>query len=285
VEVGLYDSGSWMLYYWSVCDHLDPASGKCRVHGTAQQPEVCKRYSAHECWYRRAFLPGTGTTFLRLDLPRFDWVASRVSFDVDGEIYGVPDWDAMVEGLAALPLGPVPTVEPGTACTSRVALRVPALTLATDLDPCRVLWSPLRAPESPGDLDMVAFRLGFRGVELALGEHAWGLLLRAECGDRGSPRCPRAGSPAVMPAGRTGAAATGAGWGPGCGTAGLGEVDVPPARFLRLGAGDFGRVRDRLFHLVDSEGRLPSLRQVRRIFAGSEPTDDDGGGRPRRLSA
>jgi hypothetical protein len=321
VEVGLYDSGSWMLYFWGGCEHLDRRSGKCRVHGGNEQPLVCRRYSPHECWYRRVFLPGTGRTFLRLDLRRFDFVLSRVTFDEDGEIYGVPDWDTMVEGMASLPLVPVlpaasehlthpvrpaHPAHPTHPAQAAVGLRSgrpaesssaghapsptllpasaagpPTLSVRSGLDPCRVLWFPLRAPDTWADLDMLRFRLGFRGVELVLGEQAWGLLLHAECSGSGSPWCPRTGTPIAQPAGEAEGVPTCL---YGC-AAPARLLEEPPARFLRLDGRDFDRFLAAVYGSAEPGGYLPSLARVRRILARSVPAGDDRGGSPRPLSA
>jgi hypothetical protein len=294
IEIGLYDSGSWMLYYHATCRHFGPATGMCRVHGQQAQPQVCRAYDPRWCWYRRVLLQGAGRSFLRLNPERFEYIFSRVTFDDVGEIYGVPDWETMIAGLSGIrPDGDGPEVSAEEPTEAAGPLECPSLEpwppaavcsadpwspreeiiAGLGLDRCRALWVPLAVPRRLSELDLIAFRLGFRGVELTIGERGWGLLLNAPCRGSGTARCPRACAPAAETTSRDPAA-------------GSGSRRAPSGRCLRLTHHSFAALRG----VLPSSGgdgplHLPSLSELRRFLASIGTPDGDRGDRPRPRSA
>jgi len=268
IELGLYDSGAWVLYYRSTCAHHDSVTGKCRVHGSSRQPAICRAYSPHNCWYRDAYAAGAGPRFLRLDLPRFAAILAEVGCDSSGEIRRVPSWETMLDRVSAVPLA-----LDGPGCLEPLC---PAVELpeggsgGPQTDPCRFVSLPTRPPRKLGDLDLLAFQLGFPGVQLAavqpaavqpaVGEASWALVLETPCRWLGTVRCGRTGAPVAARRGEAAAA----------------------RRVIRFDPDSFEAIRAG-FRWDASRGRLaiPSLSQMRRLLGRIRDRDPEDRPRPR----
>lgn len=158
IELGLYESGWWMVYYLASCRFLNPLDSKCLVHGTERQPAICRDYSPMRCWYKRVFMDEISPDFLRFDTPRFAVLEGLISFDETGELSRVPSWETMQATLAAVPIrNPSAPHEPAD----------------TPEGGATGLMFPMRTPRTRQDLDLVRFRLGFQGVRIGIAGGTW----------------------------------------------------------------------------------------------------------------
>jgi len=184
IELGLYDSGKWMVYLTSPCRFLDRYSSKCMIHNAPEQPRLCAEYSPHQCWCRSVYARGGSRNFLRFNRERLERILTLVTYHPSGEIDGVPDWEQMIGAVAPIPIDSkrtdaCPGVEPVTGPGAPGRL----------IDPCRGLLFPMVLPKSRPDLDLLRFRLGFPGVESALIEGMGVILIRTTCGHLHGNRC------------------------------------------------------------------------------------------------
>jgi hypothetical protein len=132
----------------SPCRHLERTTCGCGVHGTPDQPDLCRGYDASACWYRRHFEPGSHLDWARLDGRRWPAYRATIGLDAEGLVADLPRLD----GLAAAPR----------------AYEVPAV-LQFDL--------PEDSVDSAEQLgDLLYYLSNFEGVELARTPDAWMLL-------------------------------------------------------------------------------------------------------------
>lgn len=104
IEIGLYESGWWMVYYQAPCRFLDLENSKCTVHGTPRKPQICASYSPVRCWYRRVFAADISPDFIRFDLARFQRLAALLRYDESGGVESAPEWEEMLALFSDLPL-------------------------------------------------------------------------------------------------------------------------------------------------------------------------------------
>lgn len=164
IEIGIRESGEWIVFYTVACRFLDPVSAMCKIHGTNAQPDLCKRYDAHTCWYRRVFVQPSdqpNAEMLRLNATRVRRLRELVLFDDRGEIYRVPDWELLQREFVGLPL------DAHATATAHVGRREDIL-----------LFPPGR-PLHRRHLDLIRFRLGFPGVSLRIDGDSWQFALAA----------------------------------------------------------------------------------------------------------
>ena len=159
IELGLYDSGWWMVYYLAPCRFLNPLDSKCMIHGSERQPQVCKDYSPLRCWYKRVFVEGRSPDFIRFNSRRLAALSEMIAFDPSGELSKTPSWEEMVARFGAIPLATSPA---GELPVERYAPEQP-----------RGLLVPVRTPRHRRDLSFVRFRLGFHGVRLGISGDGW----------------------------------------------------------------------------------------------------------------
>ncbi len=200
IELAMLSGGSWRVHYRASCHHLDTASRRCTVHGTPQQPMICKRFSAHSCFYKRLFESPSTVEYIRMDAARLELWASMLVFDGHRDIVGVPDV-ALFQQLMP-PLSPPPEADPAippapllAQWEQSVRAGMPLRPLGTrrfsDFDApcagctawcCTTLSFSHSAPASYANVDHLRFCLGFPGVEVGIDERdQWTVIVRTRC--------------------------------------------------------------------------------------------------------
>ncbi len=168
IEIGLRDDGTWTVFYTQTCRFLDDETGGCRLHGLADQPDVCVRYDARTCWYRTAFAHDASVRFIRFNRERLLELHRRVICDEAGEIRKVPEWEQILAILESVPLAGSPRRDQGAAADLAVTA-------------CELLMPPAR-PATIRQLDLVKFRLGYPGISLVVSDTEWRFSLRTAAG-------------------------------------------------------------------------------------------------------
>ncbi|HOV64672.1 MAG TPA: hypothetical protein PLG43_12410 [Spirochaetia bacterium] len=178
IEIGLFDSGDWTLYYHSRCRFLLD-TGACSIYDDLRRPEICADYGAGHCWYRYVFMEEDSLSFIRFNEERFRSLMPFLTYLPSGEIDREPEWEEMLSSVPAFPLLPVSIAEiPDSEEPAHVSRD------EGSLSPARYLYIELPVPESRLSLDFFAFRLGFRGTGLVIGEVSWGLVVYAPLSGR-----------------------------------------------------------------------------------------------------
>ena len=203
IELGLSASGEWSAFYRYPCRFLDRETFLCRLHDLPEQPSICKHYNPYTCWYRTAMRSPVSDGHLRIDRPRLDFIFAHTVFDDDRNIVEVPSWQSMSEAFATLPC------EPQQADDSEVGAdpifdrwqqqfvapetlpQAPERTYTYNElgDPCggceayccTTLLFPHDVPATAANLDYLAFCLGFPGIEIAISDSGWQLLVKTRC--------------------------------------------------------------------------------------------------------
>ena len=209
IELGLSSSGTWTVAYRQPCRHLDPVDASCRVHATADQPQICATYNPHQCWYKRVLTSVTSVDHIRLDRARFDLLAGRLTFDDGGDLTAWPEWLDLVE-LLSQPIAEAAIAAPGSGADSWQFVAAPRrrdaatlLTYAEVGDPCdgcaahccTKLLFPYPVPASRTNLDHLRFCLGFPGVEVSIADPVWSIVVDTRCRHLAGGRCSLHGKP------------------------------------------------------------------------------------------
>jgi hypothetical protein len=232
IELVLLANGRWRVHFHAACRLLD-AAHRCTVHGTEAQPHICRDYDAYACSYRPLWVEGDETGAFRIDERRLAVLSAEIGFDRRRRIATLPSWEWMAETFAALgpaevtPAGRGSTPTAGNAIAEappeRGVADVPGGGTARPgargvgqgdgrhlrfLDPevqdpcatcaawcCTRLVFPIPPPERLAQLDFVRFSLGFPGVEVAIDEDGWALVLATRCRHLRGTRCSLYGTP------------------------------------------------------------------------------------------
>ncbi len=168
VEIGIKDDGVWTVFYTRTCSRLDPVTSKCTVHGTEIQPDICRDYSSHQCWYRRVFSTTLSAGMIRLNRRRLDRILTSVTFDHQDCIDRVPDWDWIMRELAEIPLE-LDAVELAAAAPQSA----PPSPRPVGVERETRLVFPPGKPRKLSHFDLMRFRLGFPGVSLGISNGGW----------------------------------------------------------------------------------------------------------------
>jgi len=210
IELGLTANGDWGVYYRYPCRHLDRDNFLCHLHGSIRQPHICRNYNPYSCWYRKVLRAPTSEAYLRLDRPRIKFIIANCVFDDDRNIVDVPSWDAMKTAFVEIPCeqqhideensdndavfdgwlrevtNDVPTKP------SRILRKFDELQSPCDecnAYCCRTLVFPHGTPTSASNLDYLRFCLGFPGIELAISDIEWSLVVKTRCRHLDGNRC------------------------------------------------------------------------------------------------
>ncbi|MBN1696539.1 MAG: YkgJ family cysteine cluster protein [Spirochaetales bacterium] len=180
IEIGLYDTGKWVVYYKTPCRYYDKATTKCALHGTENKPVVCREYPSLKCWYREYFLKETSIRFIRFNLDRFVRLFSSVVFDGSGEICETPDWETMAACISNIPL------ESGKSLFREIRYRNlfgchKNCSYPQQANPCSSLVFPVSdAPSLPVE-EMLHFRRNFIGIDVTTDNTGRYLVLESPC--------------------------------------------------------------------------------------------------------
>lgn len=190
------------VYLHQPCRHLDGASGLCRVHGTTAQPSICTHYDAHACGYRASMTRDVNPGTPRLDRRRMDWYVEHLEFDDDRRIVGRPAEDETLEAFRAMPLELDPLAPPASSEWRPVVLSPEPSGPRRYTDPvvtdpcggceaycCQTLLFPRTPPRHAADLDVLRYAVGFPGVEVAVADEGWALVVRTTCRHLDGNRC------------------------------------------------------------------------------------------------
>lgn len=215
IELGLSASGDWSVYHTLPCHLLDTEAFTCTVHDGPAQPQICVHYNAYRCWYKRVLSDGETEDFLRIDRGRMAFILEHLRFDAGRSLVEVPDWSLMQKTFAGTPAGePGPRLFPAAdpmlqrwkelATGAQPAPELPPpLTYEQARDACggcpaycceRLIF-PHGMPSTWSNLDFLQFTLGFPGVELAITDQAWSVVVRTRCQHLNDGRCALYGRP------------------------------------------------------------------------------------------
>ncbi len=226
IELGLAPDGEWSVYYTYPCRHLNRQDYTCGVHNTPRQPQVCVSYNPYNCWYQQVFSTSISPLSLRIDRQRLEVLLGATMFDNNRMIFDMPSWEALAVTFNQLPaLDPPAASEPegeesvrrewrqlialesiGGPETGEAVLEPPAAearSFASLADPCgdcqayccTHLIFPQPTPQNAANLDFFRYCLGFPGVEVALGDVGWSLVVQSRCRHLAGTRCGLYGQP------------------------------------------------------------------------------------------
>ena len=210
IELGIAATGEWHVYYRYPCRYLSREDLGCTIHQQPEQPSICVHYNPYTCWYKRVLTPTTHPEFLRLDRRRLQVILDHIELDEQRHIVRVPNWDWLVETFADMPVEDVSFDDPPVADTVLEEWQLITLGEQPDRgyevlpysDPvlqnpctdceaycCQTLSFPLVTPSNMSNFDYMRFCLGFPGVELAVGESAWSLIVKTTCRHLSAGQC------------------------------------------------------------------------------------------------
>lgn len=205
IELGISAAGDWSAYYTYPCRYLDRENFRCTVHGTPTQPQICVNYNPYNCWYKRVFAQGQNQEFVRLDRARFEFLLQYIELNEARQIVAVPAWDdlvALMRGFKDQPGATLPEPandDPALNAWQEWLLGSEAVEEANPApagqsydqlsDPCSgcsaycctTLVFPQGLPASISNLDYYRFCLGFPGVELAISDNIWSIVIKTRC--------------------------------------------------------------------------------------------------------
>lgn len=210
IELGITHTGDWNVYYRYPCRFLSRNTFLCTIHNTPEQPHICERYNPYRCWYKRALTKSITTDYIRLDHRRLQHLIARINFNEYGDIVESPDWQSLIDEIAANPLytlseaGIQPDEEISEdeydVCTvkseeSSTEQRV--FTYGQLQNPCndcnayccRSLYFFQCFPKDTNGMDYLKFCLGFPNVELGISDNGWYLIVKTICRHLQANRC------------------------------------------------------------------------------------------------
>lgn len=217
IELAWLQGNSWRAHYRAPCTKLDLETYRCTVHGTTEQPNVCKRYDPYNCFYKRIFEGEASNRFVRMDRGRLEAWANMVVFNGHRDIVGYPEMEAAVPHLPPFQPYTDPPI-PGSevldtwerAVREQTGLPMGTATKFRDFDHpctgckawcCTRLSFPHGTPATVANLDHLKFCLGFPGVEVGVHQNGeWTVVVRTQCrnlvrDERGAGRCGVYGQP------------------------------------------------------------------------------------------
>ena len=200
IEIAWLTGTAWRVHYRVPCRSLDPQRNQCTVHGTPDQPNVCKRYNAYTCSYKRIFQgpETTDATYLRFDRRRLLVFADMLMFDGNRDLVHVPERAAVVGQLPPMAPDSDPPVPPDPMLAAweravRTGAGLPTVQVRTfqdfdapcagcDAHCCTSLSFPHSTPATVASLDHIRFCLGFPGIEVGIdAQDRWTILVRTRC--------------------------------------------------------------------------------------------------------
>lgn len=215
IELGLFRTGRWEVFYRAPCRFLDAAAARCRIHDQPEQPRICRYYNPYRCWYKPAFGGSETADYLRVDRQRLDALLPRLVFDGENRLVDVPGWAELTRLWSPFPLtawsdGGIP----GDGLANQSGLGVPSAGGTAEVLPatlryadlvdlcagcsawcCRALMLSQVTPATATSLDFLRFVIGFPGVSLGLSDDGWQIVVRTACRRLVGGRCELYGRP------------------------------------------------------------------------------------------
>lgn len=226
IRVGLNRSFDWSAYYVMPCRFLDRDTFGCTVHGTDAQPHICRNYNPYSCWYKKSLSESVTDDFLLVDRTRYTYLTGQVTFDALRQLASFPHFDALAAAFVDLSDEPVAAPEPpfadpafdgwtavalGRSSSAHLTDRVPAdatapaarITFADLEEPCQDCSAPCcdtltfaqSIPSNAAAIDYLRFCAGFPGIEIAVTDEGWWVVVKSPCRHLVGGRCGVFGQP------------------------------------------------------------------------------------------
>lgn len=208
VDITASDPAHFRVFLRRPCAHLETASGfGCRLHGTPEKPQTCVEFDESTCFYRHAFLgpPMNPSEVIRIDRARWLAIAPLYTLDSDGKVDGSPTLTEMAEAIRDV-RGTTAAARSPEPQTSVTADPLPPRGFGDRSSPCsdcaapccRVLIFGRPEPRTADGLEFMRYQAGFPGVEIAVSEKGWRVLIQTSCMyfDANTAQCTLYGDPA-----------------------------------------------------------------------------------------
>lgn len=202
------------VYLHQPCRFLDVPTGACTVHSTPEQPATCVQYNAHTCGYRHSFATDVDHDHPLMDPRRLEWYAEHIMFDDDRRAVTFPDREEVLEAFRSMPMErrPLPPPEPDPVVEEWRSIvlsqKEPAQELHRYGDPqvsnpcqgcgawcCKYLVFERDVPTDATHVEFLRYCLGFPGVEIAVSDKNWSVVVRTTCRHLDGNRCSVFGMP------------------------------------------------------------------------------------------
>ena len=167
----LKKSGEWTVYLGRSCRYLQSEEGKCSIHTDPRQSLICKSYDAHNCWYIDAFSREKYTAMIPFSTEMLIWYEKRYKL-IENRFSTDMDWNELCTDALSL-TGTTPEFSMFSAET----LGTHSLSFRKSASKQFLFMPPYKRPENINHFELLAFRLGFPGVYLAVAENCWAYLV------------------------------------------------------------------------------------------------------------
>lgn len=172
IRLGLKKSGEWSVYYSQDCRFLSAKTSKCTIHSGKFQSLICKSYDAHKCWYKPAFKNNQNEKIIFFDLSRLLLFEKMTGLLQNGYIKNKLSWEKLIELYSEFPL------EPDVRINASKKLFYDNSLLFKQSTPEHFLFfSPYDRPGKNIHFELITFRLGFYGMNLAIADNNWAYIL------------------------------------------------------------------------------------------------------------
>ncbi len=183
IEAGLYDTGTWVIYYKGTCVFLQNETSMCSIHATERQPRVCRDYSPTDCFYKKAYSSEGSGRFLRFNKSRLQALLPMTEFSEEGDIVRTPEWEVIEERIKRIPLEAPPLKIRASSgnLAERVSWKEKKAAKKVPEIQCSHLFFPVPDPTSIKRIEFMRFRLGFPGVSAVTAGDRWYLKVHTPC--------------------------------------------------------------------------------------------------------
>lgn len=171
----LKKSGEWVLYLSRNCGYLDRENGKCLIHKSQSQSLICKSYDAHRCWYIDAFSRDRYSTLIPFTTEMLIWFEKKYSLIENGFSFA-PGWQELCESAFDYCKGsPFPELRDNTSGGAFFSSHT--LSFRKSREEKYLFLPPYKRAEHASHFELIAFRLGFPGVNLAVSDNVWAFVI------------------------------------------------------------------------------------------------------------
>jgi Fe-S-cluster containining protein len=168
----LKQSGEWTIYLQRDCNFLDKTTGKCSIHGAPVQSMICKSYDAHRCWYVNAFSTEEFSTAISFNTDMLIWFEKRYKLIENNFVLDI-DWDELCRAAYEYKKNIIdikpPTIEAWTSLT---------LSFKNSRADHLLFLPPYNRPKNINHYELISFRLGFPGIQLAITDTCWAFMVQ-----------------------------------------------------------------------------------------------------------